>query len=279
MDKISHPDKILFPESELTKEDIAGYYKDIAPYMVPFIKNHPLTLRDFPQGIDKEGFFQKRAPDYFPAFIQRVEVPLRTHDQEVIKMVTANKAKDLVYFASQNAIEIHMGLSHIKDLEKTDQIIFDLDPSQNDFEKVRDVAFILKDLLEEEGLTSFVKTTGSKGVHVHVPMKNLTLFKKVKEFAQKLAEKAHKKHPELITLEQRKNKRGEKVFLDYLRNDYGMTAIAPYSLRALKNAPIATPISWDHLKDKTLGAQTYTLKNIGAYLKTHENPWKNFSQH
>ena len=278
MDKISHPDKILFPGENITKEDVARYYKEIAPYMVPLIKNHPLTLRNFPQGIDRQGFFQKRTPDYFPNFIQRVEVPLRTQKDEVIQMVMADKPKDLVYFASQNVIEIHMGLSHIKALEKTDQIIFDLDLSKDDFEKVREVAFIIKELLEEEGLSSFVKTTGSKGVHIHVPVHDLQIFTKAKEFAKKIAEKAQKKHPEIITLEHRKDKRGEKVFLDYLRNDYGMTAIAPYSLRALKNAPVATPISWNELKDKVLGPQTYTMRNIGAYLKAHKNPWKNFYQ-
>lgn len=278
MDKISHPDKILFPRENITKEDVARYYKEIAPYMVPLIKNHPLTLRHFPQGIDKQGFFQKRCPDYFPSFIQHVDVPLRTHKNEVIQMVMADKLKDLLYFASQNVIEIHMGLSHIKDLEKTDQIIFDLDPSKDDFEKVREVALIIKELLEEEGLASFVKTTGSKGVHIHVPVRDLQPFKKAKEFAKKLAEKAQKKHPDIITLEHRKDKRGEKVFLDYLRNDYGMTAVAPYSLRALKNAPVATPISWNELKDKSLGPQTYTMKNIGNYLEKHKHPWKNFYQ-
>ena len=274
--EISHPDKILFPQAELTKADIASYYKRIADYMLPHIKDRPLTLRHYPHGIDESGFFHKHAPDHFPEFVERLDVSMKSKGGENMKMASADEAADLVYFAGQNVIELHMGLARKYDLEIPDQIIFDLDPSDNDFEKVRKTAFALKDILDERDLPSFLKTTGSRGVHIHIPIKPEKKFDEVKKAVRKLAETLHDTCPDLTTLESRKKKRGDKVFIDYLRNDYGMTAIAPYSLRALKGAPIATPIDWEELKDRELGPQSYTLENIFRRLPQKADPWKKF---
>lgn len=277
--EISHPGKVLFPDTGMTKKDIAEYFERIAEYMLPHIEGRPLTLRQFTEGIDKEGFYHKHAPDYFPDFIQRLSVPMHSKSGKKMKMVMANEAADLVYFAGQNAIELHMGLSRSGALEKPDQIIFDLDPSDDDFEKVRQTAFALKDMLDEHEITSFVKTTGSRGLHIHVPLHVDRKFERVKAVARNIAEKLHQGNPKLTTMEQRKDKRGDRVFIDYLRNDYGMTAIAPYSLRALKNAPVATPIDWDELKGHSLGPQTYTLSNIFRRLAQKKDPWKDFGRH
>jgi bifunctional non-homologous end joining protein LigD len=172
-----------------------------------------------------------------------------------------------------------MGLSRSEALEKPDQIIFDLDPSDDDFEKIRTTAFALKTLLDEQDIPSFVKTTGSRGLHIHIPLQVEKAFKEVKAIAEQIARELQKQNPELTTLEHRKDKRGNKVFIDYLRNEYGMTAIAPYSLRALKGAPVATPIDWDELKIPSLGPQTYTLSNIFRRLGQKTDPWKDFFRH
>ena len=196
-----------------------------------------------------------------------------------MKMAMAEKAADLVYFAGQNAIELHMSLSREGALECPDQIIFDLDPSTEDFEKVRAVALALKELLDAHQVPTFVKTTGSRGVHVHIPLQVDKDFAEVKPVARKIAERLHQEHPDLTTLEQRKEKRGDRVFIDYLRNDYGMTVIAPYSPRALKNAPVATPIDWEELEKPSLGPQAYTLANVFRRLAQKEDPWKDFYRH
>lgn len=275
--EISHPDKILFPEADISKADMANYYARIASYLLPTVSKRPLTLRRYPEGIHGEGFYNKHAPDYFPVFIERFSIPMH-HKTGKIQMVSANKTEDLVYFAGQNTIEIHMGLSKIDTINKPDQIIFDFDPSDDDFDKVRHAALALKEMLDKFGLRSFVKTTGSRGVHMHLPIEVHHTFSSVKEIAKKLAEKLHEKCPELTTMEHRKNKRGNKVFIDYLRNDYGMTAIAPYSLRAHKDASIATPIDWDELADKSLGPRSFTLENIFRRLAQKRDPWQDFEK-
>lgn len=271
--EITHPDKVMFPDAGLAKADVCDYYRRIAEHMLPWIQDRPLTLRRYPDGIDGEGFYNKHAPDYFPDYIRRIDVPMHSKPGEVMRMVAAGEAADLVYFAAQNTIELHTGLSKAEALEKPDQVIFDLDPSDGDFEKVRKTAFALKDILDGHDLASFVKTTGSRGVHIHVPLKPDKTFEEVKPAAKRLAEKLNEAEPNLTTLEQRRKERGDAVFIDILRNDHGMTAVAPYSLRAVKTAPVATPIDWAELRDTALGPRSYTLENIFRRLGQKDDPW------
>ena len=277
--QISHPDKLLFPDEGISKRDLVDYYRKIAPIMLPHLKGRPLTLRSFPEGIDEEGFFQKHAPEHFPSHVERLEVPMRSKDQKTMLMVTADEANDLTYFANQNVVELHVALSLGEALDRPDQMIFDLDPSDNDFEKVRELALGLKSLLDQRDLPSFVKTTGSRGVHVHVPLRPEATFERVKPVVQQLAEELLARCPGIATMEHRKEKRGNRVFIDYLRNDFGMTAIAPYSLRAIAGAPVATPISWAELKDKKTGPQSWGLANIFRRLGAKKDPWQDFKRH
>jgi DNA ligase D-like protein (predicted polymerase) len=166
--EISHPEKELYPHEHLSKQDVADYYERVSPYMIPHISERPLTFKRYPKGIDDKGFFNKHAPDHFPDYIKRIDVKMRSGKKEVMQMASADETADLVYFAGQNVIEIHIGLSRADKLEKPDQLIFDFDPSDGDFEKVRTAALKLKDILDEFELPSFIKTTGSKGVHVHI---------------------------------------------------------------------------------------------------------------
>lgn len=274
--EISHPDKVLFPDSGITKSDLVEYYQKISGYMLPHIKDRPLTLRRYPHGIKKEGFYSKHIPDYYPDYIKRITVPMRTKQQDMM-MACAQKEKDLIYFAGQDVIELHMSLSKTSNLENPDQMIFDFDP-HNDFEKVRIAALELKSILDALQMPSFIKTTGSKGVHVHVPLTADASFSQIKECSNKIAHQLLEQLPEVTTLEQRKEKRGDKVFIDILRNDYGMTAIVPYSLRAVEEASIATPIDWGELKDKSLNARTYSLSNILRRLSQKQDPWRDFEK-
>ena len=277
--EISLPDKILFPDTGIMKQDLVDYYTRIAGYMLPHIQGRPLTLKRYPEGIGQKGFFNKRAPDYFPEFIQRVSVPLHSEEGKSIRMVMADEKEDLFYFGGQDVIEIHVGSAHATNLEKPDQVIFDLDPSDGDFEKIRQVAMAFREYLDQREITSFIKTTGSRGVHIHIPLRVGKSFSEIKPLSRQVAEQIHQMLPELTTLEIRKEHRGNKVFIDYLRNDYGMTSIAPYSLRALAAAPVATPIGWKELADSDLNAGTYHWSNIFRRLGQKEDPWRNFNRH
>lgn len=275
--ELSHPEKILFPDQKYTKAGIADYYKRIASEMLPLIKERPITLKRYPEGIAHDGFFHKKASDYFFSHLPIVELPRRQR-QGTISMVMVNTPAHLLYLVNYSTIEFHVGLSKVTAIEQPDQIIFDFDPSDNDFEKVRVAALTLKELLEQKGLICFVKTTGSRGLHVHLPIQAEHSFKEIKPIAKSLAAELLEKLPEITTMEQRINKRDDKVFIDYLRNDYGMTAIAPYSLRALAEAPVATPIFWHELKQNQLTARSYHIKNIFRRLGQVDDPWKDFDK-
>ena len=273
--KITHPDKLLFPEARVTKGMMAVYYAMIAKYMLPHIKNRPLSLKQYPEGITKTGFFHKHAAGFYPESIPVFKIAMHKEHGK-IDMVGAATAQDLVYMAGQNAIEFHIPTATVKHISKPDQIILDYDPSDNDFEKVRALAFITRDILTDHKMQSFVKTTGNRGVHVHIPIQANRDYDEVKPIAKELATAITQQAPDLATTELRKNKRGNKVFIDYLRNDYGMTAVAPYSLRANKAAGVATPISWDELKKKSLQPDSFTIHNIEKRVKNFKDPWSKY---
>ncbi|WP_133131240.1 non-homologous end-joining DNA ligase [Legionella yabuuchiae] len=274
--EISHPKKLLYPEHEISKQEVAEYFSKISSYLLPFVKNRPITLKRYPNGIDNDGFFNKHRPDYFPDYVKKLTVPTKEDGSEM-NMVGIESEQALVYLAGQDTLELHISLSTMDSIEKPDQIIFDFDPSDNDFEKVRTASKALKTLLDEFNLHSFVKTSGSRGLHVHIPIEPAYKFDVIKQVARNIAKKLHEQCPNITTLEQRKNKRGDNVFIDFLRNDYAMTAIAPYSTRAKHGAPVATPISWDEVAHPSLTPQTYTIKNIFRRLAQINDPWDNFN--
>ena len=273
---ISSPDKILFPEAKIDKRKLARYFAELAPHMLPYLRDYPLTFKQYPHGIEERGFFHKHAPDYFADYIPRIDVPMRSREGRIMHMLTAKTGRQLVYFANQNVIEIHVALSRAGNLDKPTQMIFDLDPSDDSFDKVRQVAFLLRAALDDRDLPVFVKTTGSRGVHLHIPLRGRQTFDAVKREAKEIASEVAEQNPELATIEQRKNQRGKRVFIDYLRNDYAMTAIAPFSPRALAGAPLATPIDWRELRRSSMAPGRYQLKNILRRLGQKRDPWRDF---
>ena len=276
--EISHPDKVLFPDAGISKGELARYYARIAPHLLPYAKDRPLTLRLFPEGIAEPGFFNKHTPDHFPDFITRIRVPTREAGREAALMSSADEAADLVYFAGQNAIELHAALSTRADLEKPDQLVVDFDPADGDFDRVRQVARQFSALLTAWDLPGFWKTTGSSGLHVHLPLRPERDFATVKGWANTLARRLHDAMPKDTTLEQRKDKRGNRVFIDVLRNDYGQTAVLPYSVRARPGAPVAMPIRADELENAELTPDRYTVNNTFQRLGQIEDPWQDFAR-
>lgn len=273
--ELSHRDKVFFPDSGITKGDVTSYYRRISKVMLPHLKGRPLTMQRFPDGIEAGGFYEKKAPDYFPSWIERVSIQVEETGQEQEQITCENEAT-LVYLANQACLTPHIWLSRAERLHHPDKLIFDLDPPTADFKPVRRAATDLRDLLGEVELKSYLMTTGSRGLHVVVPLDRSAKFDEVRDFAHDLAAVLAERFPDRLTIEQRKTKRQGRLFLDYLRNAYGQNSVAPYSLRAIPGAPIATPLDWSELKRSGLNARSYTIDNIFRRIGQKDDPWANF---
>lgn len=268
--ELSSLDKPFFPGEGLTKGDLVDYYRRVAEVMLPHLEGRPLTLHRFPEGIEGEGFFQQNTPAYFPEWIDRVTV--EKEGGETVHVV-CNEAATLVYLANQNCVTPHAWLSRTGHLRRPDRLVFDLDPPDDRFELVRRAARSIRELLEALGLVPFLMTTGSRGLHVVAPLVPEADFDAVRAFAHAAAELLAARHPDALTVEQRKDKREGRLFLDYLRNAYGQTAVPPYAVRAKAGAPVATPLSWDELEGPALTARRYTIQNLFHRLGQKSDPW------
>jgi len=269
----SKEDKVLFPMSAITKGDLIDYYDRISDQILPHLSDRPLVLQRFPDGIEEDGFYQKQASDYFPDWIETttVEVASSSADQD---LVVCKNTATLVYLANQACIVLHPWLSRTDRIDNPDQLIVDLDPPSDDFEQARVASLHLRTLLDELGLPSFPKLTGSTGIHVHVPLDRSDDFDEVRSIARSMMKVLEKRHADTLTTEQRKDKRGHKLFLDIGRNAYAQTAVSPYSVRARENAPVATPVTWAELERKGLESRSFTIENIFRRLGQIDDPWK-----
>jgi bifunctional non-homologous end joining protein LigD len=269
--EITHPDKLLFPTDGLTKADIAAYYEAVAEWMLPHVRDRPLSLLRFPDGIDGEGFFQKNTPAHYPDWIKRVEAEKRGG---TVTHALASGADTLVYLVGQNTITPHVWLSRADRLRQPDRIVFDLDPAPGaDFAAVRRAARWTGDLLREIGLEPFAQVTGSKGVHVWTPLRRRATFEDVRPFARALADLLVSRHPDDLTTEFRKAERGGRILVDVMRNAYAQTAVPPYAVRPRQGAPVATPIAWDELSESKLRPDRWTVKSVLRRLRSKGDPW------
>ena len=274
---MSNTDRALFPDDGITKGDLIEYYRRIADALLPHMRERPLNMQRFPRGTLDEGFWQQDMPDYFPEWMERVTV--QREEGGRVTHVVCNNAATLVYLANQACITQHIWLSRRDQLRNPDRMVFDLDLSEEDFGSVVLAAQALKGLLEEMDVAPFVMTTGSRGLHLVVPLDGSADFPTVKAFAQNVASVLVSRHPRDLTIEQRKGRRGGRVFVDTLRNSYGQTMVAPYSVRAKPGAPVATPIGWNELSDGKMHSQRYTLQNIFLRLGQRDDPWAQMSQY
>jgi bifunctional non-homologous end joining protein LigD len=257
---LSHPDKVLFPDDRITKGDLAAYYRDAAGSMVPLVRDRPVSLQRFNNGIDHEGFFQKNVAKGVPPWVRRVRVG--KHGGSVTH-VLANDAATLVWLANQNCITPHVWTARADRPERPDRMIFDLDPAgDGDFALVRRTARELGDVLREAGVEPFAMTTGSKGVHVVVALRRRYGFDQVREAALAVATELVERRPNDLTTEFYKRKRDGRLFVDVNRNGYAATAVPPYAVRARPGAPVATPLEWDELSDRRLSATRWTLRTV-----------------
>ncbi|MGE0009827.1 MAG: non-homologous end-joining DNA ligase [Candidatus Babeliales bacterium] len=273
----TNEDVIWFPKSKITKGDVLNYYEKIAPIMVPHMYGHPVTMLRYVDGIQGEGFYHKDAPTYFPKWIKRCNVAKK--EDGTTSYVLCNEPATLVYLAQQACLVPHLWLSKCDKLNSPDLLIFDLDPAKQPFSFICDVALRLKEILEANNLVPFIKLTGSRGLHVTVPIKRLYTFDFVRDFAKEVGQILVEDDPKNLTMEIRKEKRKGRLFIDINRNGFTATAVAPYAIRAYEKAPVAAPLLWDEVKKKGLTAQKYNISNIFKRLSRIGDPWHDIQKH
>jgi bifunctional non-homologous end joining protein LigD len=273
--EISRPDKQLFP-CGITKADLAHYYDEVAPAMLPHIKDRPLNLERYPDGIESERILQQRAGRHFPSWIGRVSVAKRGGS---VEHVTAANAATLVYLAGQACITLHPWLSRRDALNRPDRLIFDLDPSEDKTAEVRKAARTMTRLLCELGLEPWAMTSGSRGYHVTVPLRRQLDFEDVRAFSRGVAALATRREPRVFTVEQRKAKREGRILIDVMRNAYAHSAVGPYAVRARPGAPVATPLHLEELDDSRTRPDRWTLRTVPKRLEREGDPWQRIVRH
>jgi bifunctional non-homologous end joining protein LigD len=274
---LSNPDKVLFPDSGITKADLAEYYESVAEVMVPHAKDRPMNLWRWNKGIAHDALVQQSLPKGAPAWVARCEVPRRKGGDITHGMI--NDAETLRWLAQQNCITPHVWNARCDLREKPDRLVFDLDPSEDDFDKIREAALAVADLLRDIGLTPFAKISGSRGIHVVAPLKRLREADAVRAAAGALAERIAGEHADTLTTEWRKDKRDGRILVDVARNTYGQTIVAAYAVRGLPGAPVSAPVTWDEVADPALTPQAFTLRNLGERLAAVGDVWADIDGH
>ena len=271
---ITHPEKVLFPDDGITKADVAAYYAAVAPVMLPHLRRRPVTMERFPSGIGAKGFLQKNVVKGFPEWLERAELPKK---DGTVHYPLANDARSLQWMANQNTVTLHVWTSRMPDVSKPDVCVFDLDPAAEDPEPLRAAALGLRDLLDGRGLPTAVKTSGSKGFHIVVPLKR-TGFRAVGRFAGGIAAELIARLPDLVTLEFAKADRGGRIFVDIGRNRPGATVAAAYTLRARPGAPVSAPCTWEEIERRAVGPRTFTLRTMAERLDAVGDLWKDLAR-
>jgi bifunctional non-homologous end joining protein LigD len=272
---ITHPEKVLFPDDGITKGELASYYEQVAPVMLPHIRARPVTMERFPAGIGKPGFWQKDVSKGFPEWLGRIEVP---KNDGTVHHPIVRDVRSLLWLANQNTITPHVWTSRAPNLFQPDICVFDLDPSRDEPEALRAVALGLRDLLAELGLPSWLKASGSKGFHIVVPLDGKAGFDEVSRFAHGVGAILVKRHPEHVTQEFSKADRGGRILIDVGRNGYSATFAAAYAVRARPGAPVSAPCTWEELERREVGPRTFTLRTMGGRIAQVGDLWADMSK-
>ncbi|HVW27993.1 MAG TPA: non-homologous end-joining DNA ligase [Polyangiaceae bacterium] len=273
---ITHPGKVLFPHDGITKGDVASYYASIAPLMLVHIAGRPVTMERYPAGIEEPGFIQKNVSKGFPAWLERVETPKK---DGFVHYPIVRDVRSLLWLANQNCITPHVWPSRLPDLDRPDLCVVDLDPPGDDAAGVHAATLAVRDLLDELGLSSYVKTSGSKGFHVLVPLDATQRFESVWRFAHGLGAVLVQRHPDTLTQEFNKSDRAGRILVDTGRNGYGATFAAAYAIRPKPGAPVSAPCTWDELERRSVSPRSFTLRNIAARVGEIGDPWAQMARH
>ena len=269
---ITHPEKVLFPDAGITKGELASYYETIAPVMLPHIIGRPITMERYHRGIGAPGFFQKDVSKGFPEWLERVEVPKHGG---VVHHPIVTDTRSLLWLANQNCITPHVWTTRAPNVYQPDICVFDLDPSKEDEPDVlRNAALALRDLLKELGLPSWIKTSGSKGFHIVVPLDGKTSMGEAARFAHRVAALLVKRHPTQLTQEFSKVDRAGRILVDTGRNGYSATFAAAYAVRAKPCAPISAPCTWEEVERGDVHPRTFTLRTMSERVQKVGELWK-----
>lgn len=264
---VTHPERVI--DGDITKGDVVAYYADVAEVMLPELARRALTLERFTNG---RGIYQKHWRKHYPEWIAKATLNKVTYP-------VCDTPAALVYFANQGGFAYHVWTSRVSQPMQPDVLVFDLDPPDNGFEMVRVTARLLEKTLGELELPAFVKTTGSKGLHVIVPLDGKDTYRTVEQLAGAIATRLCAEYPELLTTEFYKKDRGGRLFLDTLRNAPGATFAAAYSLRGKPHLPVSAPIAWAEVDDDALRPDQFTLRNLRARLDKRGDPWAKLRAH
>ena len=267
---ISHPDKVLFPDDGITKGELAAYYEAVAPVMLPHLRGRPLTMERYPAGIGRQGFWQKDVSKGFPDWLERVEVPKK---DGVVHHAVVSDVRSLLWTANQNTITHHVWSSRVPDLNYPDICVFDLDPSTDDVAVVRAAAIGLRDLLKKLMLPSWIKTTGSKGFHIVVPLDGDTTVGQAARFADAVGRVFVSLAPDALTQEFSKVDRGGRIYVDTGRNGFHSTFAAAYTVRARRGAPVSAPCTWKEIERGEVEPATFSVRNILERVQTVGDLW------
>lgn len=272
---ITHPEKVLFPDDGITKGDLADYYRMIAPLMLPHVVNRPITMERFHRGIGEDGFFQKSVTKGFPPWLERVAVPKK---KGTVHHPLVTDMDSLLWLANMNCITPHVWTSRVPDLNRPDLLVFDLDPSEDDADALRAATLVVRDTLAELGLTSWVKTTGSKGFHVVVPLERAAEYEQCAPFAHALGRLLVQRHPDVFTQEFFKAERGDRILIDTGRNEFHATYAAAYAVRARPGAPVSAPCTWEEVERGVL-PQSFTLRTMADRAASIGDVWADLHAH
>jgi bifunctional non-homologous end joining protein LigD len=267
---ITHPEKVMFPADGITKGELAAYYESIAPLMVPHIRARPITMERFPAGIGAKGFLQKDVSKGFPSWLERAEAPKKGG---VVHYPMVGDTRSLLWLANQNCITPHVWASRAPNLYQPDLCVFDLDPSVDDQDVLRAAALAVRDVLAELGLPSWLKTSGSKGFHIVVPLDGQAGFDEVAAFSNAVAAILIQRDPAHLTQEFSKAERGTRIYVDTGRNGYSATFAAVYAVRARPGAPVSAPCTWAELESGTVTPQSFTLRTMAERVAVVGDLW------
>jgi bifunctional non-homologous end joining protein LigD len=268
---ITHPEKPLFPADGITKGELAAYYEAVAPLMIPYLRGRPVTMERFPAGIDRKGFIQKDVSKGFPAWLERVEVPKK---DGTVHYPIVTDTRSLLWVVNQNTITPHVWISRIPTLDLPDICVFDLDPTEDEKPAVlRAAALGLRDLLAELGLPSWVKTSGSKGFHIIVPLDGKSSMGDVAAFTHAVGARLVSRDPAHLTQEFHKKDRGGRILVDTGRNGFSATHAAAYAVRPRPGAPVSAPCTWEEVEQGKATPQAFTLRTMAERLARTANPW------
>lgn len=276
--RLTSPEKVLYDEQGITKRELAEYYLEIAGWIVPQVKDRPLTLIRCPQGQERYCFVQRRASEGFPSYIRRVAVDVEGEAEEATH-IAAVSLQGIVYLTQIGALELHTWGARRDRLDRPDRMIFDLDPDPTlPFSSVVDAALQIRARLDDLGLKSFVKTSGGKGLHVVVPITRGPSWDDVRGFSHALAEEMESRDPDHFVAEASKAERGGRVYIDYLRNAWAASAVAAYSTRSKPGAPVSTPLSWEEVADGPRPADLNVRSIPERLRKLRHDPWEGYGQ-